>query len=94
MTALWHNLTASGLIGLIAAALLLGGCGSSKITADTKCKDYLAQSEETRHSAAGRISSEISGVSNPGNPMWGLSVDAACGSAPSLTIRDYFTKKE
>jgi hypothetical protein len=87
-------LTHGGLLGLMVAASLVSGCGTSKITADTTCKDYLAQSEEARHDAAVRISSEIAGVSDPGNPMWGLSVDAACGSAPSLTIRDYFTKKD
>lgn len=79
---------------LVGIAALLSGCGSTKITADTTCHDYLSQSEEARHDAAVRISSEVPGVSDPGNPMWGASLDAACGSAPSLTIRDYFTKKD
>jgi hypothetical protein len=78
---------------MLAVAVAAGGAGcggSGDITADTKCADYLKQDAATRHDAAVRISSEIGGVSNPGNPMWGLSLDAACGSAPSLTVGDYF----
>jgi hypothetical protein len=68
---------------------LIVGCGSSTITASTRCKDYLEQSAEVRHDAAVRISSE-SRVSDPGNPMWGLSLDAACGSQPDMRIEQYF----
>ncbi len=89
----------SGLRGVVrialsvaGAGLLCAGCGSSKITASTTCKDYLAQSEEFRHDAAVRISSETRGLNNPGNPMWGLSLDAACGSAPTMTIGQYFAR--
>jgi hypothetical protein len=76
----------------IGAGLLLGGCGSSQIAASTTCKDYLAQSEESRHDAAVRISSETRGLSDPGNPMWGLSLDAACGSDPNMTVGQYFAR--
>lgn len=41
--------------------------------------------------AAVRPSSEL-GASSPGNPMWALSLDAACGSRPSMTIREYFDR--
>jgi hypothetical protein len=77
---------------VIGAGLLLGGCGSSQIAASTTCKDYLAQSEESRHDAAVRISSETRGLSDPGNPMWGLSLDAACGSDPNMTVGQYFAR--
>ena len=83
------------LSGIATAAILMTvcglvvGCGSSKITASTRCKDYLEQSAEVRHDAAVRISSE-SRVSNPGNPMWGLSLDAACGAQPDMHIEQYF----
>ena len=71
-------------------AALMCGCASNKITASTSCEVYLEQSEEARHDAAVRISSEIPGVSDPGNPMYGLSVDAACGSDRNLTVGQYF----
>jgi hypothetical protein len=73
------------------AVIALGcGSGSSSITADTTCEDYLSRSSEERHDAAIRISSEVAGVSSPGNPMWGLSLDSACGSNPSMTLGQYF----
>lgn len=77
-------------LAVLGAALLCSGCASSKITASTSCKAYLEQSEEARHDAAVRISSEIPGVSDPGNPMYGLSLDAACGSDRNLTVGQYF----
>ncbi len=72
---------------------VLGGCGSSSpaISADTRCADYLQHPAPERHDAATRISAEIEGVSSPGNPMWGLSLDGACGSSPSLTLGEYFS---
>lgn len=75
-----------------ALALVALGCGSTAdgITADTTCEEYLSSSSEERHDAAIRISSEVDGVSSPGNPMWGLSLDGACGSSPSMTIGEYF----
>jgi hypothetical protein len=81
--------TTLGFFLLMAVGGLVVGCGSSKITASTRCKDYLEQSAEVRHDAAVRISSE-SRVSDPGNPMWGLSLDAACGSQPDMRIEQYF----
>ena len=87
-----QRLAVGGLIGVLGAGLL-AGCGSAKLTADTVCKDYLAQPSNVRHDAAVRISSEIAGVSDPGNPMWGLSLDGACGSSPAMTIGQYFRHK-
>lgn len=82
------------LLAGVLTLLLCSGCGSSsQLSANSTCKEYLQQSEETRHDAAVRISSEVPGVSDPGNPMWGLSLDAACGEAPTMTIRQYFEHK-
>lgn len=76
-------------VGLVSAGLL-SGCGSAEITANTSCEEYLQQPGDVRHDAAVRISAQVEGVSSPGNPMWGLSLDGACGSAPSMTIGEYF----
>src|SRR5947208_2305799 len=76
-------------IALMATGFAAAGCGSNSITADTKCKDYLSYPLQQRHDAAVRISLELR-TNNPGNPMWGLSLDTACGGARSETIRDYF----
>lgn len=74
----------------LAAAGIGAGCGTNAISADTSCRDYLQRPGDERHDAAVRISADIGGVSNPGNPMWGLSLDGACGSNPSMTIGEYF----
>lgn len=74
--------------------LTAAGCsaGAEEISASTTCEEYLNRSGEERHDAAIRISSEVDGVSSPGNPMWALSLDSACGSDPSMTIGDYFNQ--
>lgn len=74
------------------ACLFAAGCsaGNEEISADTTCEEYLNRPGEERQDAAIRISSEIDGVSSPGNPMWALSLDSACGSNPSMTIGEYF----
>lgn len=79
-------------LALSAALVASSGCGggSETISAETRCKDYLAHDEVDRNDAAVRLSSQIEGVSNPGNPMWRLSLDAACGGHPSLTLGEYF----
>lgn len=76
----------------VAAALSLGGCGETEITAATSCEDYLEQPGDKRHDAAVRLSSEA-GVDDAGNPMWGLSLDQSCGGKPSQTIGDYFDRQ-
>lgn len=75
-------------VGIVFA---LAGCGSGGITADTKCSDYLQFDGQSRHDAAIRISSELRS-SNPGNPMWGLSLDAACGGSRDMTLGQYFSR--
>lgn len=78
---------------LATVGLAAAGCGGAKaITADTVCKDYITRPSNERHDAAVRISAQTAGVSSPGNPMWGLSLDAACGSNPAMTIGDYFSR--
>jgi hypothetical protein len=84
-----QNALCTGVAIAVVVSAFLTGCGATKITASTRCKDYLEQSAEVRHDAAVRISSE-SRVSSPGNPMWGLSLDAACGSQPGMSIQQYF----
>lgn len=77
---------------LAVAGLVAGGCagGAEGITADTTCEDYIKRPSNERHDAAVRISAQTAGVSSPGNPMWGLSLDAACGGHPSMTVGAYF----
>lgn len=79
-------------LSLLSFGLLLAGCGESEpaISRSTTCKDYLSQPGEIRHDAAARISAEIDGVESPGNPMWGLSLDASCGANPSRTVGQVF----
>jgi len=74
------------------ACIAMAGCsaGAEEISAETTCEEYLNHPGEERQDAAVRISSEIDGVSSPGNPMWGLSLDGACGSNPAMTIGEYF----
>lgn len=76
-----------------AACLAAAGCsaGAGEISVDTTCEEYLSRAGEERQDAAIRISSEVDGVSSPGNPMWALSLDSACGSNPSMSIGEYFS---
>jgi hypothetical protein len=62
---------------------------SGEISASTSCSSYLEHSSEQRHAAAVRLSSELD-VPNAGNPMWGLSLDSACGGNGDATIGDVF----
>lgn len=81
------------LTALSVLALAITSCSSSdsnELNASTTCGEYLKRESSERHDAAVRISAEIEGVENPGNPMWGLSLDAACGSAQEMTLGEYF----
>lgn len=84
--------TATTAVSCVSVLVIAGatGCGAARISAETRCDDYLSRPAAERHDAAVRISAEIGGVSNAGNPMWGLSLDGACGSHPSMTIGQYF----
>ncbi len=81
------------LVTSVLAAISISACNAADegITTDTTCRDYLQFPGNERSDAAIRISAEVPGVSNPGNPMWALSLDAACGSSPSKTIREIFS---
>lgn len=81
-------------VAIVAAVCVVAtGCSATagEISVDTACEEYLSRSSEERQDAAIRISSEVDGVSSPGNPMWALSLDSACGSNPSMTIGEYFS---
>lgn len=88
-----RRVRSGSLLVLIAFCFALSGCSveTSEITADTTCSDYLKHPGNERSDAAIRLSAEVPGVSSPGNPMWALSLDAACGSAPSKTIGEIFS---
>lgn len=75
----------------LAVSLAGFGCGNTEesLSADSTCEDYLAQPSSARYDAAVRISSELN-VENSGNPMWGASLDAACGGSPSKTLGELF----
>lgn len=63
--------------------------GTQSISASSSCHDYLKLSEADRHDAAVRISSQL-GVTDAGNPNWGLTLDAACGEDANRTLAEGF----
>ncbi|HMS71485.1 MAG TPA: hypothetical protein PKB03_00475 [Baekduia sp.] len=69
----------------VLASIGCGGDAQADITKDTSCRDYINAPSDVRHDAAIRISIDV-GASNPGNPMWALTADAACGSNPDATV--------
>ena len=79
-------------VALVTCAVAASGCGSPALSADSTCEEYLAAPSDVRHDVAVRVSAQIDGVSSPGNPMWGLSADAACGSDPTMTLRELFSR--
>jgi len=82
---------AFGLCLAVALSAGLASCGGDKeLTADSTCREFLNRPADERSDAAIRISTELEGVSNPGNPMWAASVSAACGSAPAATLRETY----
>lgn len=90
----WIRLRLSHVLALLVSVVVFAGCAEAKsITADTTCQEYLQFPGNERSDAAIRISAEVPGVSSPGNPMWALSLDSACGSSPSKTIREIFSRE-
>lgn len=83
--------TAVSIAGVILLACTLASCGGSEITSETVCSDYLDHDASERHDAAVRISSEM-GTTNAGNPMWGMSLDGACGGNRDMTLGEYFDR--
>lgn len=83
--------SAIAILALAIGVLILPGCSASdeQLSADSTCEDYLSQPSEVRHDAAVRISSDLD-VEESGNPMWGASLDAACGGNPSKTLGELF----
>ena len=76
-------------LALVVLSMSLAACAAPGSTpslkAGSSCEDYLAAPAEVRHDAAIRISVKV-GANNPGNPMWGLNADAACGASPNSTL--------
>ena len=62
------------------------------ITLGTTCRDFIDQhASGDRYDAAIRMSMDFK-VDSPGNPMWGMNMDAVCGSSPNMTLGDYFSR--
>jgi len=73
------------------ALFSLSACGGPKLTADSKCIDYIKSDGQSRYDAAIRITTELQ-VQDAGNPMWELNLDASCGQQPTRTIREVLGK--
>ena len=69
---------------------LLGACGQDELTANSTCREYFDRPGDERADAAIRISTQVEGVSSPGNPLWARNLDASCGAPPSSTLREAF----
>lgn len=80
-----HAALGPAVVVSVAVVTACGGDAPAKITKDTSCRDYINAPSDVRHDAAIRISIEV-GASGPGNPMWALTADAACGSNPDGTV--------
>src|SRR3712207_4230328 len=83
-----RTLTVAGALALGMTLLACGG--KEELTADSTCREFLDRPSDERTDATVRLSSEIEGVSSPGNRMWALSLEGACGSSPSMTLRQAF----
>ncbi len=62
------------------------------ITLTTTCRDYLDRPSGVRHDAVIRMTTDLR-TSSAGNPMWGLSTDAACGKSPGTKLQALFKSK-
>ncbi len=75
---------------LLVAGLGITACSGGGITASTTCAQYLQQPQTDRYDAAVRLSAELHST-DPGNPMWGMSLDSACGASLNMTLGQYFS---
>jgi hypothetical protein len=82
--------TAAFGLSLVASGLGITACTGGGITASTTCAQYLQQSQTDRYDDAVRLSAELH-ATDPGNPMWSMSLDSACGADPNMTLGQYFT---
>jgi hypothetical protein len=77
------------LLTVLIVGIGLVACGAPKLTADSKCKDYLQLPSQERSDTAVRLSSEL-GAESAGNPMWAMNLDYNCGQSPNGTLRSAF----
>ena len=77
-------------VTFVAGGSCLAACDSGALSASTTCAQYLQQPQSDRYDAATRLSSELH-ASDPGNPMWGMSLGSACGADPKMTLGQYFS---
>ena len=75
----------------ITSSIVLSACGNPRLTADSKCIDYIQSDGQTRYDAAIRITTELH-FQDAGNPMWEMNLDASCGQQPTRTIREALGK--
>lgn len=78
---------------LIASGNSLSSCATHRLTADSKCSDYIHSGQQTRYDAAIQITYDLQ-VQDAGNPMWELNLDSICGKNPNLLIRDVLGKSK
>jgi hypothetical protein len=76
--------------GLVSVGIVSCGKGAATIASSTSCDGYLKRDADTRHVAASRIAVQYG---QQGNPMWGLTVDGACATDPSMTLGELFSQR-
>lgn len=83
-------------VATLLVLVLVPGAGCSSrgdLTANSTCGDYLSTQTGTRRAAAARISTDLH-ANVAGNPVWGTSLDAECGSAPDIRLRAFFAAQQ
>jgi hypothetical protein len=78
-------------VALLTAAGFLAGCGAGKLTADSRCSDYLQRPQQERYDTAIRLSAALH-AQDAGSPMWPLNLDYNCAHSPGETLRQAFGK--
>jgi len=71
---------------IVGVRAIFGLVTGDEITADTKCRDYLAADTATRDEAVKRIALELNHP-DAGHPWMVNNVDYSCGSGPDRTLR-------
>jgi hypothetical protein len=67
--------------------------GASAIGPKTTCGQYFRHNAAQRYDAAIRLSRKFH-LESPGNPMWALDFDSACGAASnSVQLRNLFANR-
>jgi hypothetical protein len=85
--------------GLIAAAglgsaILLGGCGgSSSLSAESNCKDFMNASAVEQHEVIDQLASRYQ-KPDYSTPLGEPEVAYYCAASPSTTLGDFFEKAQ